>query len=158
MPILSIGKSESPNKKLTNITRALLMKSSHKKELWCFAYQYATWLPWQTENRLRGHVTYLLWYGTRPSYKHIKIWGVIISIIDGRVTRKNVDGRSHHGYFIVYASTAVVILYWKPDHPFVMHISHQDYFDEYNYRLSIEYKHTPSSLLLQQDPESLIHN
>ena len=33
------GKSESPNKTLANITRALLLNSSHKKELWCFAYQ-----------------------------------------------------------------------------------------------------------------------
>ena len=35
------GKSESPDKKLANITRALLLNSSHKKEIWCFAYQYA---------------------------------------------------------------------------------------------------------------------
>ena len=31
------GKSESPNKTLANIRRALLLNSSHKKELWCFA-------------------------------------------------------------------------------------------------------------------------
>ena len=36
-----IGKSESPNETLSNITRALLMNPSHKKELWCFAYQYS---------------------------------------------------------------------------------------------------------------------
>ena len=35
------GKIESTNKKLSNIKRALLLNSSHKKELWCFAYQYA---------------------------------------------------------------------------------------------------------------------
>ena len=34
------GKSESPNKKLANITIALLLNSSHKKELLCFAYQW----------------------------------------------------------------------------------------------------------------------
>ena len=38
------GKSESPNKTLANIKRSLLLKSSHKKELWCFAYLYAIWL------------------------------------------------------------------------------------------------------------------
>ena len=38
------GKSESPNKTLANITRAILLNSSHKKELWCFAYQCAIWL------------------------------------------------------------------------------------------------------------------
>ena len=39
------GKSESPIKILDNITRALLLNSSHKKELWCFAYQYSIWIP-----------------------------------------------------------------------------------------------------------------
>ena len=38
------GKSESPNKTIDNITRDILLKSSHKKELWCFAYQYAIWI------------------------------------------------------------------------------------------------------------------
>ena len=31
------GKTESPNKTLYNITRALLLNSRHKKELRCFA-------------------------------------------------------------------------------------------------------------------------
>ena len=39
-----IGKNEIPNKTLANITRAILLNSIHKKELWCFAYQYAIWL------------------------------------------------------------------------------------------------------------------
>ena len=50
------GKSESPNNTLANITRALFLKSSHNKELWCFAYQYAIWFSRRTENRLRGDV------------------------------------------------------------------------------------------------------
>ena len=35
------GKIESSYKTLANITRYILLKSSHKKELWCFAYKYA---------------------------------------------------------------------------------------------------------------------
>ena len=50
------GKSESPNKKLDNITRSLLLNSSRKKELWCFAYQYSIWLSRQNENILHGDV------------------------------------------------------------------------------------------------------
>ena len=50
------GNSERPNKTLANITIALLMKSIHKKELWCFAYQFAIWISRQTENRLRRDV------------------------------------------------------------------------------------------------------
>ena len=66
------GKSEIPNNTLANITRALLLNSSQKKELWCFAYKCAIWLSRRTESRLCGDVTYFLWKRTRPSYKHIK--------------------------------------------------------------------------------------
>ena len=70
------GKSEDPNKTLDNITRALLLNSIHKKELWCFDYHYSICLSRKTDNILCGDVPYLLWHGTRPSYKHIKIWGL----------------------------------------------------------------------------------
>ena len=55
------GKIEIPNKTLANITRARLLKSSHKKEVWCFAYHYAIWISCRTENILRGDL--LTFYG-----------------------------------------------------------------------------------------------
>ena len=105
------GKSEIPNKKLANVTRALLLKSSHNKELWCFTYQYAIWLYRRTDNIFFGDVPYFLWHGTIPSYKHIKIWGVRLYIIDRRATRKNICDRSHQVYFVEYAATIGVIIY-----------------------------------------------
>ena len=96
--------------------------------------------------------------GIRPSYKHIKIWGVRVYIINERATKKKLDDRSHRGYFMGYAATTGVILYWKQDQPFIIHRAHHVCFDEYNSCLSIEGKHTPGSLLLQQDPEGHIHN
>ena len=104
------GKSESPNKKLDNITRDILMNSIHKKELWCFAYQHAIWLYIQTVNRLCGNVPYFLCHGTRPSYKHTTIWGLRVYIINGRATRNNIDDISHWGYFMGYAATTGVII------------------------------------------------
>ena len=142
------GKRERHNKKLVNITRALLLNSHHKKELWCFAYQYAIWLSCQTENRLRGDVPYFIRHGTRPSLKNIKIWGVRVYIINVRATRNNIDDRSHRGYFMGYAATTGVIIYWKPYQPFIIHRAHHVWFDEYNSRLSVEDNHTTGSLLL----------
>ena len=57
-----------------------------------------------------------------------------------------------------YAYTKVVVIYWKPDQHSVIHRYHHVWFDEYNDLISIEYKHTPVSLLLQKDLESLINN
>ena len=84
------GKSECLNKTLANITWALILNSSHKKELWCFSYQYFIWIFRQTDNILCGDIPYLLCNVTRPSYKHIKLLGVIFYIINGRVTRKKI--------------------------------------------------------------------
>ena len=151
------GIIESPNNTLSNITRALLLNSNHKKELWCFVYQYSIWISHLNENRLRGDVPYLIWHGTRPSYKHIKIWGVRVYIINGRSKRKNIYDRPHRVYFMGYAATAGFILYWKTYQPFVICIDHHVWFDGYNSLLSIEDNHTPGSLLLRQYPEGHIH-
>ena len=35
------GEGEIPNITLANITRALLLNSSHRREMFCFTYQYA---------------------------------------------------------------------------------------------------------------------
>ena len=57
-----------------------------------------------------------------------------------------------------YSATTGVVLYWKPYQIFIIHRAHHVCFDEYNSRFSIEYKHTPGSLLLWQDPEGCIHD
>ena len=57
-----------------------------------------------------------------------------------------------------YADNTGVIIYQKPDQPFIIHRAHHVWFDEYYSCLSIEYNHTPGYLLLRQDTESLIHN
>ena len=80
-----------------------------------------------------------------------------VYIINGRATRKKLDDISHRGYLMGYEATTGVIIYWKPDQPFVIHRAHYVCFDEYNSSLSIEDKHTPGSLIIWKDPESHIH-
>ena len=75
-----------------------------------------------------------------------------VYIINGRATIKKLDDGSYQVYFMGYAATTGFILYWKSDQPFVIHRSHHVRFDEYNYRLSIEDKHTHESDLLNLIP------
>ena len=86
------------------------------------------------------------------------MWGEKVYIINGRVTRKNLDDRLNRGYSRVYAVTTVVILYWNPDQTFSIRIAHHAWFDEYDSCLSMEYYHNLGSLILQQYTESLSHN
>ena len=83
---------------------------------------------------------------------------MIIYIINGCVTIKNINDRSHHGYFMVYVATKGVVLYCNPYQPFYIHISHNYWSVEYNSCLSIEDKNTPGSLFLKQDHEIICHN
>ena len=91
-------KSEIPNNTLANIKISLLLNSSYKKECWCFTYQYIICFSRLNENIFSGDVDYFLWHGTISAYKHIKIWGVRFQIINGCVTRNNLDDISNQGY------------------------------------------------------------
>ena len=55
------------------------------------AYQYTIWISCLPNNRLRVDIPYLLCCLSIPLYKHIKIWGARVYIINGRVTRNNLD-------------------------------------------------------------------
>ena len=81
-----------------------------------------------------------------------------VYIINGHVTRRNLDYKSHRNYCMGYEATTGVIIYWKPDQPFYIHRAHNIWFGEYNYHIYIEEKHTTGSFLLQQYPKSLIDN
>ena len=60
-----------------------------------------------------GDVPYYLCHGSRPSYKHIKLWFVRFYITNGRVTGEKLDDRPHRAYFMVYeATTGVIISTW----------------------------------------------
>ena len=78
----------------------------------------------------------------------MKKWILKIYTINGRVTGKKLDDRSHLDYFMGYEDTTGVIIYWKPDQTFVIHRTNNVWFDEYNSCISIEDKHSPGYLLL----------
>ena len=107
------GKIKRPNKSLADITRELILESSHNKEGFCLAYQYIIRLSCWTDSKFCDGVPYFLWYGSRPSYKNIKIWGVRVYIINGSVTIKKLDDISHRGYFMGYEATTWFIIYWN---------------------------------------------
>ena len=58
-----------------------------------------------------------------------QIWGARVYIINGLAIRKKLDDRSHWGYFMGYADTTGVIIYWKPDQTFVIYRFRHVWFD-----------------------------
>ena len=79
-------------------------------------------------------------------------------IINWSVKINKLDDRSHLSYFMGYAATTGVIIYWNPYQPFIILGAHHVWFDEYYYPRFISDKHTPVYFLLKQDTEILSHN
>ena len=75
------------------------------------AYQYSIWMQIGSENRFCGDITYLLINGSQSHYKHIKIWWIIIYILNVRFTRKKLNNKSNRAYFVGYAVTTGFIMY-----------------------------------------------
>ena len=48
------------------------------------------------------------------------MWGMIVYIINGRVTRNNIDDRLHLCYLMGYAANTGIILYCYPDQIFAI--------------------------------------
>ena len=73
----------------------------------------------------------------------VTILNIQVYIMNGIVTRKKLDNRSNIAYFVAYATTTGVILYWKPNQLFYIHIAYHAWFVEYNSYASSAYNHTP---------------
>ena len=55
----SLNGLKIPNKTSYIITRDLILRSSHKKKLWCFDYYYGIWIYRRPDNRLCGDANFL---------------------------------------------------------------------------------------------------
>ena len=60
----------------------------------------------------------------------VTILNIQVYIMNGIVTRKKLDNRSNIAYFVAYATTTGVILYWKPNQMFYIHIAYHAWFVE----------------------------
>ena len=79
-----------------------------------------------TENRLRGYVPYFLCNGYITHYKHIKIWGVQVYKINGRVTGNNLDNISN--IYILWGIQLPKVIYYTENQTnhfiYIDHIMH----------------------------------
>ena len=103
-------KSESLNKTIANITRALLLNSSHKKELWCFHISTPYGSP--AEVRIDCVVMCFTFYGMEQDfYTNISKYGVWESTSSMDVIQERNWWQIASVHFMGYADTIGVILY-----------------------------------------------
>jgi hypothetical protein len=157
------GKSEITHRLTKNMVRSMLQSRGHQDDKWCFAYSYAIWLLRRLLNRRVSKTPYEAWHNKKPSFKDMLIFGSVVYILNASVTRQALDARTMtdlrqilnendvDGYFMGYANTTKVIVYWDPKTNTIKR-AHHCFVDEFETRVSPHQRHTPGALLLAETP------
>lgn len=166
------GKVERPNRTLKNMVRSQLFARGFPDKFWCFAYQYSIWCLRRLFNRHVGTAPIIPWHKGKYTINlsEMLIWGCKVYVINSKDQKKSLDPRTARdprevtvpvdpmqlpqqadGYFMSYANTTKVLLYYDPSTNKVKR-AHHAYVDEFDVRISPDEKHTPGALLLSEYP------
>ena len=104
----SNGTSERANRTIIGTTRALLHAVNAPTEYWGEAAMTAIYvrnlLP--TETIVGGETPYERWFGRKPSYRNLSVWGCLAYVLIPKETRKKLDKTAQKCMFVGYTSTA----------------------------------------------------
>ena len=73
------------------------------------------------------HTTYVI--GQNEIISTSKYGALKSKFPNGHITRKKLENKSNQFHFMGYAATTGVILYWKLDQTYFLHLSHHAWFD-----------------------------
>jgi len=105
------GLAERPNLTLSTMVRCLLHSAALGPEYWSFAVLHAVYLKNRLPHSAMGATPYLLYTGSRPSAKELRIFGShIISKQPGKRPTK-LDSHTCTGRFLGYTATDKNIYY-----------------------------------------------
>eukprot|EP00978_Attheya_sp_CCMP212_P030984 scaffold115760_cov65-Attheya_sp.AAC.3 len=157
------GKSEATHRLVKNMVRSMLQSRGHQDDKWCYAYSYTLWLLRRLLNRCVSNTPYEAWHNKKPSFKDMLIFGSVFYILNATVSRQALDARSMtdlckilsendvDGYFMGYANTMKIIIYWDPKTNIIKR-AHHCFVDKFETRVSPHQRHTPGALLLTEAP------
>lgn len=97
------GKAERMNRSLIEMTRCLLRDANLDKRYWGEAIHTANYLLNRLPCSATNRTPYELWYGEKPEYKHLRIFGSIAYVHVPKEKRKKLDQKSQRMIFVGYA-------------------------------------------------------
>ena len=103
---------EIPHQTIKKMFNVYLLDSVHYTNKWCFAFETTS----ETYNNVRNSSTKdthdLLWFDTRNSIHHFRVWGCEIYAVNNY--SKDSSDRVICGYFVVYKMSCSIIRWWNP--------------------------------------------
>lgn len=109
------GKAERMNRSLIEMTRCLLRDADMDKRYWGEAVHTANYLLNRLPCSATGKTPYELWYGERPDYKHLRIFGSTAYVHVPKEKRKKLDQKSHRMIFVGYADGRKAYRFLDPE-------------------------------------------
>ena len=110
---------------------AKLTNSGLDDTFWCFAPEDVVFKQRRILHTSIGTTPYQAWFDRIPHYRDMRIFGSHVYVVNTDVTRQKLDPRTFLGFFLKFASTTRVIVYYNPRTKKIARSSHV-YFDELN--------------------------
>lgn len=109
------GYIERENRTLVELGRSMLAAKGLPKILWEFAVKTACYLLNITPTpKNNGFTPYEVWYGRKPVYHHLRIFGSEVYTHIPKTQRKKWDPKSKRQLFIGYTKTVQNVLVYDP--------------------------------------------
>ena len=125
------GLVERPNRTIADAVRAKLTNSGLNDTFWCFAAEDAVFKQRRILHTSIDTTPYQAWFQRKPQYSDMRIFGSHVYVVNTDVTGQKLDTRTFLGYFLKFASTTRVVVYYNPNTKKLARSSHV-YFDELN--------------------------
>ena len=115
----SNGVAERKNRTLKEMMNAMLISSGLPQGMWGEAILSANYLLNKVPRKTETKTPYELWFGRKPSYKYLKVWGCLAKVMAPTPKRMKIGPKTVDCVFIGYAqnSSAYRFLVYESKNP-----------------------------------------
>jgi len=97
------GTAERKNRTLKEMVNAMLISSGVNQNMWGDALLSANYLLNKIPRKKKDETPYELWWGRKPSYKYLKVWGCLAKVVVPLPKAVKIGPKTVDGIFIGYA-------------------------------------------------------
>ena len=104
-----LGKDERQHRTIGEMVRSMLYISNMTPDFWCYAIMYSVYIKRRWCNYPEHITPYEKWFGKKPTFHDIHIFGCPITIVPDEPKKEN--GQNKVGRFLGFGASSAVLLY-----------------------------------------------
>ena len=122
--------AERRNRTLKDMVRSMISHSNLPISLWGEALKIAAYILNRVQTKATAKTPYELWTGTKPSLKHLHIWGCPTKARPYRPHEKKLDSRTVSCYFIGYFERSGGYKFYDPTTKSIFETGNARFFED----------------------------